>query len=110
MLTGRPSRSSNLSIRPRRRTGAPTAAVFTLAHRQRPSSPCALADVAPDELDPGRVVVVPGRDPGLEIAGLTVARGVVCDPVERSVEERELIGEPCVRVVADRGVPQSPGL
>ena len=59
---------------------------------------------------PGWVGVVPGRDRRLQVPGLAVAGSVVCDPVERGVEERQLIGEPGVRVVADRGVAQPPVL
>ena len=47
----------------------------------------------------------------LVIAGhVTVTRSVVRDPVERGIEERQLVVEPGVRVVADPRVPQPPAL
>ncbi len=75
------------------------------ASRVDRASPCASRTRLAGR-DPGRVGVVPGRDRGLEVARLAVARRVAGDPVERGVEERELVVEPGVGVVADRGVAE----
>ena len=62
--------------------------------------------MAPEHLDARRVEVVPRRHASLEIAGLTVARRVLRDPVQRRPEEGQLVGEPRVRVMAKRRVLQ----
>ncbi len=96
MLTRRPSSSSSLATTPRASGGAPTAAAFIPRPRARG---CGAAR-------PGAVGVVPGRDPGLEVARLPVARGVLGDPVERGVQKRELVRETGVGVVAELRVAE----
>src|SRR5918995_3109898 len=96
MLTGRPRRSSQAAVTPRTST----------AFQARSRLLCAPAYTAPEDPDLGWIGVVPGGHGGLQVPGLTVARSVACDPVERRLEKRQLVVEPSARMMADGGVAQ----
>ena len=79
--------------------------------RPRPRSPRGSAEPAPQDLRPAggsalcQDVTVASR------YRVSRSRGSVGgDPVERSLEKRQLIGEPGVRMVADRRESQPPAL